>query len=109
MDSDILKIEEIVMGGGEAAAPAELPPEKTEDAYTTSIQDRAPPPIIQSCECEGKSLILYWNQLWKDVLQLLNVFLIGTCCIVLYQFSNSVMVNGVLAYLFKIWDRIINF
>lgn len=53
------------MGGGEAAAPAELPPEKTEDAYTPSIQDRAPPPIIQSCECVGKSLILYWNQLWK--------------------------------------------
>ncbi|ROL47811.1 Oocyte zinc finger protein XlCOF28 [Anabarilius grahami] len=53
MDSDILKIEEIVMGGGEAAAPAELPPEKTEDAYTPSIQNRAPPPIIQSYQHES--------------------------------------------------------
>lgn len=47
------------MGGGEAAAPAEaeLPSEKTEDTYTTSIQGHVPPPIIQSCEYEGKSLI----------------------------------------------------
>lgn len=44
------------MGGGEAAAPAELPSEKTE-TYTTSIRQHAPPPVIQSCECEGKSLI----------------------------------------------------
>lgn len=57
MDSNILNIEEIVMGGGEAAAPAELPSEKTEETYTTSIQEHAPPPVIQSCECEGKSLI----------------------------------------------------
>ncbi len=52
MDSNILDIEEIVMGGGEAAAPAELPSEKTADnvTYTTSIQQHAPPPVIQSCE-----------------------------------------------------------
>ncbi len=56
MDSNILDIEEIVMGGGEAAAPAELPSEKTEDTYTTSIQQHVPPPVIQSCEYEGKSL-----------------------------------------------------
>ncbi len=57
MDSNILDIEEIVMGGGEAAAPAELPSEKTEDTYTTSIQQHVPPPVIQSCEYEGKSQI----------------------------------------------------
>lgn len=56
MDSNILNIEEIVMGGGEAAAPAELPSEKTE-TYTTSIRQHAPPPVIQSCEYEGKPLI----------------------------------------------------
>ncbi|XP_067304792.1 zinc finger protein 675-like [Pseudorasbora parva] len=53
MDSNILNIEEIVMGGGETAAPAELPPEKTEDVYTTSIQHHAPPPIIQSYQHES--------------------------------------------------------
>lgn len=45
------------MGGGEAAAPAELHSEKTEDTYTTSIQQHVPPPVIQSCEYEGKSQI----------------------------------------------------
>ncbi|XP_059363840.1 zinc finger protein 497-like [Carassius carassius] len=53
MDSDILNIEEIVMGGGEAAAPAELPSEKIEDTYTTSIQQHAPPPVIQSYQHES--------------------------------------------------------
>ncbi|XP_016138924.1 zinc finger protein 510-like [Sinocyclocheilus grahami] len=53
MDSNILNIEEIVMGGGEAAAPAELPSEKTEDAYTASIQEHAPPPVIQSYQHES--------------------------------------------------------
>lgn len=87
MDSDILNIEEIVMGGGETAAPAELPPEKTEVAYTTSIQNRAPPPIIQSCKCDGKSLILYWNRLWKDVPPAFkNMFLNCTCCSVMPVF-----------------------
>lgn len=54
MDSDLLKIEEMVMGGGEAAAaPAELPPEKPEDSYVTSIRDRLPPPVIQSYQHES--------------------------------------------------------
>ncbi|XP_026105006.1 zinc finger protein 16-like [Carassius auratus] len=53
MDSDILNIEEIVMGGGEAAAPDELPSEKIEDTYTTSIQQHAPPPVIQSYQHES--------------------------------------------------------
>lgn len=88
MDSDILNIEEIVMGGGETAAPAELPPVKTEVAYTTSIQNRAPPPIIQSCKCDGKSLILYRNQLWKDVPPSFKcMFLICTCCSVMPVFK----------------------
>ncbi|KAL7886615.1 hypothetical protein AOLI_G00043360 [Acnodon oligacanthus] len=54
MDSDILKIEEIVMGGGETAAPADLNPEKAEQPYTTIIiQDPPPPPVIQSYQHES--------------------------------------------------------
>ncbi|XP_051573840.1 zinc finger protein 501-like [Myxocyprinus asiaticus] len=54
MDSDILKIEEIVMGGGEDAAPAELVPEKAENTYTTIIIQNPPPaPVIQSYQHES--------------------------------------------------------
>lgn len=51
MDSDILKIEEIVMGGGEAAAPAEVNAEKAGKSYTTIIIQEPPTaPVIQSCK-----------------------------------------------------------
>ncbi|XP_052000234.1 zinc finger protein 420-like [Xyrauchen texanus] len=54
MDSDILNIEEMVMGGGEAAAPDELAPEKVENTYTTIIiQNPQPAPIIQSYQHES--------------------------------------------------------
>lgn len=54
MDSDILKIEEIVMGGGDAAAPSELDSEKVEQPYTTIIiQPPTPAPIIQSYQHES--------------------------------------------------------
>lgn len=51
MDSDLLKIEEIVMGGGESAAPADTNAEKSGKPYTTIIiQDPPPAPVIQSCK-----------------------------------------------------------
>lgn len=51
MDSDILKIEEIVMGGEEAAAPAEVSAEKAGKSYTTIIIQEPPvPPVLQSCK-----------------------------------------------------------
>ncbi|KAI5620578.1 zinc finger protein 576, tandem duplicate 2 [Silurus asotus] len=54
MDSDILKIEEIVMGGGETAAPADVSPEKEGKPYTTIIiQDPPVPPVIQSYQHES--------------------------------------------------------
>ncbi|XP_072535114.1 zinc finger protein 576.2 isoform X2 [Salminus brasiliensis] len=54
MDSDLLKIEEIVMGGGETAAPAELNPEKEEQPYTTIIiQQPTTAPVIQSYQHES--------------------------------------------------------
>ncbi|KAG9275934.1 zinc finger protein 420-like [Astyanax mexicanus] len=54
MDSDILKIEEIVMGGGEDAATSELDPEKVEQPYTTIIiQQPTTAPIIQSYQHES--------------------------------------------------------
>lgn len=55
------------MGGGEAAAPAELLSEKTEDTYTTSIQQHVPPPVIQSCEYEGKITDLMLEWIWTDL------------------------------------------
>lgn len=88
------------MGGGEAAAPAELPSEKTE-TYTTSIRQHAPPPVIQSCECEGKSLIrTIIRQLWIDLRGLMYVshgHLLHKATVM------PVMVNGVFAF-FKSWD-----
>ncbi|XP_026863075.2 zinc finger protein 782-like [Electrophorus electricus] len=54
MDSDILKIEEIVMGGGETATPAELEHEKAEEPFTTIIiQDPPPATGIQSYQHES--------------------------------------------------------
>lgn len=51
MDADVLKMEEMIMGGGEAAAPIELAPVKTEETYTTIIiPNPQPTPVIQSCE-----------------------------------------------------------
>ncbi|KAK3571126.1 hypothetical protein QTP86_001922 [Hemibagrus guttatus] len=54
MDSDILKIEEIVMGGGEAAPPADVNPEKAGKPYTTIIiQEPSPAPVLQSYQHES--------------------------------------------------------
>lgn len=51
MDSDILKIEEIVMGGGETAASADVNTEKAGKPYTTIIiQEPSPAPVLQSCK-----------------------------------------------------------
>lgn len=51
MDSDILKIEEIVMGGGETATTADLNAEKIEQPYTTIlIQNPSVPANISSCK-----------------------------------------------------------
>lgn len=57
MDADVLKMEEMIMGGGEAPAPAELDTVKSEETYTTIIiQNPQPPPVIQSCESHHKLL-----------------------------------------------------
>ncbi|TRY94763.1 hypothetical protein DNTS_021632 [Danionella cerebrum] len=53
MDSDILKIEEIVMGTVEIPEPAELPPVKAQDPHILSIQASGPPPVIQSYQHES--------------------------------------------------------
>ncbi|XP_062848009.1 zinc finger protein 91-like [Trichomycterus rosablanca] len=54
MDSDILKIEEIVMGGGETATAADLNAEKLEQPYTTIvIQNPSAPPTISSYQHES--------------------------------------------------------
>ncbi|XP_066539412.1 zinc finger protein 567-like [Hoplias malabaricus] len=54
MDSDLLKIEEIVMGGGESAASAEENTVKEEQPFTTIIiQDPPPQPVIQSYQHES--------------------------------------------------------
>ncbi|XP_017328511.1 zinc finger protein 84 [Ictalurus punctatus] len=54
MDSDILKIEEIVMGGGETAAPADVNAEKAGKPYTAIIiQDPPPAPVLQSYQHES--------------------------------------------------------
>lgn len=51
MDSDILKIEEIVMGGGETIHSADVNTEDAGKPYTTVIiQDPSPPPVIQACK-----------------------------------------------------------
>ncbi|XP_027009670.1 zinc finger protein 43-like [Tachysurus fulvidraco] len=54
MDSDILKIEEIVMGGGETIHSADVNAEDTGKPYTTVIiQDPSPPPVIQAYQHES--------------------------------------------------------
>lgn len=57
MDADVLKMEEMIMGGGETAADVELAPVKTEDTFTTIIIPQPhPTPVLQSCESGTKSL-----------------------------------------------------
>ncbi|XP_076826296.1 zinc finger protein 576.2 [Brachyhypopomus gauderio] len=53
MDSDILKIEEIVMGSEETATPAEVDHEKEEPFTTIIIQNPTPTPGIQSYQHES--------------------------------------------------------
>ncbi|TSL82474.1 Zinc finger protein 90 [Bagarius yarrelli] len=54
MDSDLLKIEEIVMGGGEADPPADGNTEKAGKPYAELIiPDPSPTPVIQSYQHES--------------------------------------------------------
>ncbi|KAI7806608.1 oocyte zinc finger protein XlCOF28-like isoform X2 [Triplophysa rosa] len=54
MDADVLKMEEMIMGGGETAADVELAPVKTDDTYTTIIiPEPQPAPVIQSYQHES--------------------------------------------------------
>lgn len=60
MDSDILKIEEIVMGGGETAAPADVNTEAGRPYTAIIIQEPSPAPVIQSCKsCSLHTQVAY--------------------------------------------------
>lgn len=49
MDSEILNIEEIVMGRGLPDPPPEVPPEKPAEPYKTIILNGPPGAPVQSC------------------------------------------------------------
>ncbi|XP_038141427.1 zinc finger protein 576.2 [Cyprinodon tularosa] len=53
MDSDILNIEEIVMGRGLPDPPPEAPPQKPTEPYKPSIQNGPPAPSIQPYQHEN--------------------------------------------------------
>lgn len=50
MDSDILNIEDIVMGRGLPDPPPEKPPEKPAEPYKPITLNGPPPPSVQSCK-----------------------------------------------------------
>lgn len=50
MDSEILNIEEIVLGRGLPDAPAEAPPEKSAEPYKPIKINGPPAPTVQPCK-----------------------------------------------------------
>ncbi|XP_059194478.1 zinc finger protein 576.2 [Centropristis striata] len=53
MDSEILNIEEIVMGRGLPDPPPEVPPEKPAEPYKPKTMNGPPPPTVQSYQHEN--------------------------------------------------------
>lgn len=66
MDSEILNIEEIVMGRGLPDPPPQAPPEKPAEPYKTIILNGPPGAPVQSCKWSEITNSIYLKLLTKN-------------------------------------------
>lgn len=66
MDSEILNIEEIVMGRGLPDPPPQAPPEKPAEPYKTIILNGPPGAPVQSCKWSEITSFIYLKLLTKN-------------------------------------------